>query len=271
MKDILRRESAPITDAAWDLIDEEATLVLKPNLSGRSIVDFSGPHGWELDSVNLGRLEVEQSEPLNGVHWGIRETHPLVEIRIPFKLKQMELDHVTRGSKDPDLTAVQDAARRAAIFEDMSIYSGFSEGGIEGIGQSSPHDPVELADDPEAIVKAVGKAVEMLHFAGIGGPYALVLAPNYYHTLLQGTGKGFPLFKMVQDMVQGKVSWSLGIDGGLLISTRGGDYELTVGQDLSIGYHAHTTQDIELYVTESFTFRVLEPLAAVVLSGTAEE
>lgn len=271
MNDILRRELAPITDAAWGLIDEQAALVLKPNLSARSVVDFSGPHGWELSSVNLGRIEIEQGEPLNGVHWALRETQPLIEIRIAFKLKQMELDFVNRGCKDPDLTAVQDAARRAAIFEDMAVYNGFGEGGIEGIAQSSPHDPVELSDDPEEIMKSVVQGVETLHVAGIGGPYGLVLAPNYYHVLLQGTGKGYPLFRMVQDMVQGKISWSLGIDGGLLISTRGGDYELTVGQDLCIGYHMHTTHEIELYLSESFTFRVLEPLAAVVLSGTAEE
>jgi uncharacterized linocin/CFP29 family protein len=269
MNDILRRQLAPISDAAWGLIDQQALQVLKPNLSARAVVDFSGPHGWELGAVNLGRVEIEQGEPLNGVSWGLRENLPLIEIRIPFKLNQMELDSVTRGSRDPDLSAVQDAARRAAIFEDMAVYGGFEEGGIEGIAGATPHDRVELSEDPEEIVKAVAKAVEMLHLTGIGGPYALVLAPRQYHSLLQSTKTGFPLYQVVKDMVQGKIAWSLGIEGGLLISNRGGDYEITVGQDLAIGYRLHTKEEVELYMTESFTFRVLEPLAAVVLSGPA--
>ena len=51
------------------------------------------------------------------------------------------------------------------------------------------------------------------------------------------------------------------IQGGVLLSVRGGDYELTVGQDLSIGYADHDRHTVELYLTESFTFRVLEPRA----------
>lgn len=269
MNDILRRQLAPITDAAWNLIDQQALHVLKPNLSARAIVDFSGPHGWELGAVNLGRVEIEQGEPFNGVSWGLRENLPLIEIRIPFNLNQMEIDSVTRGSKDPDLSAVQDAARRAAVFEDMAVYNGFEEGGIEGIGQATPHDCVDLSDDPEEIVKAVAKAVQMLHLTGIGGPYALVLAPNQYHALLQSTQTGVPLYQLVKDMIQGKIAWSLGIEGGLLISTRGGDYEITVGQDLAIGYRLHTKDEVELYIAESFTFRVLEPLAAIVLASPA--
>lgn len=270
MNDILRRELAPVTDAAWDFIDHQALQVLKPNLSARSIVDFSGPHGWELGAVNLGRVEIEQGEPLNGVHWGLRENLPLIEIRIPFKLNQMELDFVNRGSKDPDLSAVQDAARRAAIFEDMAVYNGFKEAGIEGIAEATPHDRIELSDDAEEIEKAVAKAVEMLRLTGIGGPYALILALSQYHSLLQSTKTGYPLYKVAQEMVQGKITWSLALEGGLLVSTRGGDYEITVGQDLAIGYHLHTKEDVELYMTESFTFRVLEPLAAVVLASPTE-
>jgi len=50
-----------------------------------------------------------------------------------------------------------------------------------------------------------------------------------------------------------------------VLSRRGGDFELTVGQDLAIGYKQHDAKDVDLYYTESFTFRVLEPAAAVEL------
>ncbi len=51
----------------------------------------------------------------------------------------------------------------------------------------------------------------------------------------------------------------------VLLSVRRGDFALTVGQDLSIGYAFHEKHKVELYLTESFTFRVLEPAAAVYL------
>ena len=47
------------------------------------------------------------------------------------------------------------------------------------------------------------------------------------------------------------------------MSTRGGDLELILGQDLAIGYEAHTQDKVKLYFTESFTFRILEPAAVI--------
>jgi uncharacterized linocin/CFP29 family protein len=48
----------------------------------------------------------------------------------------------------------------------------------------------------------------------------------------------------------------------VVVARRGGDFELTVGQDWSIGYKGHDKENVDLYLTESFTFRVLEPAAA---------
>jgi uncharacterized linocin/CFP29 family protein len=39
--------------------------------------------------------------------------------------------------------------------------------------------------------------------------------------------------------------------------------ELTVGQDFAIGYHDHTTTEVNLFITESFTFQVVAPEALV--------
>lgn len=49
------------------------------------------------------------------------------------------------------------------------------------------------------------------------------------------------------------------------MSLRGGDFELAVGQDFSIGYLDHNAAKVRLYLEESFTFRVLSPEAAVPL------
>ena len=46
---------------------------------------------------------------------------------------------------------------------------------------------------------------------------------------------------------------------------RGGDYELYVGRDFSIGYLAHDADAVTLYIESSFTFLNNAPEAAVPL------
>jgi uncharacterized linocin/CFP29 family protein len=50
------------------------------------------------------------------------------------------------------------------------------------------------------------------------------------------------------------------------MSLRGGDFELTIGRDVSIGYRSHTDSAVRLYLIESMAFRVLTPEAAVALA-----
>jgi uncharacterized linocin/CFP29 family protein len=52
----------------------------------------------------------------------------------------------------------------------------------------------------------------------------------------------------------------------VVVSQRGGDFLLETGEDLSIGYDAHNADAVELYLLESFTFRVVTPEAAVALT-----
>jgi uncharacterized linocin/CFP29 family protein len=59
--------------------------------------------------------------------------------------------------------------------------------------------------------------------------------------------------------------WAPGIDGACVLSTRGGDFEMVVGRDVSIGYQAHDARTTSLYLIESFTFRLITPEAAVPL------
>ena len=76
--DLLKRKKAPITDEAWEQVDEEARRVLKLHLAGRKVVDFSGPHGWEHSASNLGRTAPLASAPCDGVSGLHRRVLPLV-------------------------------------------------------------------------------------------------------------------------------------------------------------------------------------------------
>jgi uncharacterized linocin/CFP29 family protein len=75
----------------------------------------------------------------------------------------------------------------------------------------------------------------------------------------------------VRQLVDGPIVWAPAADGAVVISLRGGDFELSVGQDFSIGYLDHTSTSVLLYLQESFTFQVLTPEAAVPLTYPAKE
>src|SRR3569623_2013451 len=181
--DLLKRQLAPITSEAWDQIDDEAKRVLALHLAGRKLVDFTGPHGWQLGGVNTGRLQQ------------------------------------------------------------------IAKGPVPEVGH------------------AIAEAKEVLRIAGVNGPYALAAGIESYDELIAAGEDGYPLQRRVEENLGvTPIVWAPALRGGaVLMSTRGGDYELTVGQDLSIGYAGATRDEVELYITESFTFRVLEDKAAIFL------
>ncbi len=261
--DLLKRELAPILPEAWKLIDAEATRVLRLNLAGRKLVDFKGPLGWKCGAVNTGRLRLFEVQLVPGVSAGIRVVQPLVEVRTPMLLDTLELDIVARGADDPDLSSVVLAAERAARVEDHAIFNGYPEASIAGILPSSPHAPIRVgsaAQWPEAVVRAK----EVLRAAGISGPYALALGPAVYDELSAASEEGYPIRKRIErQLIEGPFVRAPAVNGAVLMSVRGGDFELTVGEDMSIGFASFERSKIELYLTESFTFRVLTPAAAV--------
>jgi len=65
--------------------------------------------------------------------------------------------------------------------------------------------------------------------------------------------------------VKDKIIWAPAIEGAFVLTTRGGDFELHLGQDLSIGYLSHTDTSVRLYLQETFTFLLQTAEASVVL------
>ncbi|MCW5834405.1 MAG: bacteriocin family protein [Labilithrix sp.] len=268
--DLLKRNLAPILPEAWKLVDEEAARVLRLLLAGRKIVDFEGPFGWTYAAVNTGKLKLLEHAPLPDVGIGMREVQPLVEVRVPIKLSIMDLDTVARGAEDPDLEPVVQAAEKIALVEDNAVFNGFASAGIKGILESSPHAPLALSPNVLDLPKSIVDAKETLRRAGVAGPYVLVLGAALHDQVFSATDEGHPLAKRIeQQLVDRPIVRAEAVNGAAVLSLRGGDYELYVGQDLSIGYAYHTKDEVELYLTESFTFRVLEPAAAVRLTSVA--
>ena len=262
----LLRELAPITDAAWEELEEEARQHLTVHLAARKLVDFSGPHGWERSATNLGRTDPLSPAPVEGVDARRRRVLPLVETRAWFSLSRAELELVDKGAVDVDLDPLDDAARRIALAENTAVFRGWAAAGISGIAAESPHDALPLTEDMNACPDQVAAAVETLMSNGIEGPYGLALAPDVYKRVVETTERGgYLLFDHLRKITGGPLVWAPGVDGALVVSLRGGDFLLECGQDLAIGYHAHDADSVHLYLVESFSFRVATPEAAVAL------
>jgi uncharacterized linocin/CFP29 family protein len=181
-------------------------------------------------------------------------------------VSRAELDAIDRGARDPDLDTVTAAAREIAIAEDRSIFHGYQAAQITGICQARRNVSVPLGSSHADYPGAVSTALTRLRDEGVEGPFAVVLNEQLYKDLASRTDGGYPILSHVQRLIDGEIVWAPGLDGGLVISLRGGDFELTVGQDFSVGYLDHNSERVRLYIEESFTFLILTEQAAIPLS-----
>jgi uncharacterized linocin/CFP29 family protein len=262
----LLREHAPITGSGWELLDSEARERLAPALAARKLVDFAGPRGWQHSATNLGRVKEIADPPGKGVSGAQRQVLALVELRAPFSISRAELAAADRGAEDADLAALDAAAHGIAVAENAAVFHGWKAAGITGIVESSPHDAIELGEDCERYPRHVAKAVDVLLSAGVEGPYGLALGPEAHTRVLETSEHGgYPLLEHLREVVGGPLVWSPGLEGAAVLSTRGGDFLLESGEDLSIGYESHDADAVHLYLEESISFRVATPEAAVAL------
>ena len=262
--DILKQALAPIPDAAWEQIREEAVRVLRSQLTARKVVDVRGPRGLDCAAVGVGHLDIAQAPAAEGIRYGVHRVQPLIELRAAFELGIWTLDDAERGARDLDLEPLTLAAKRVARFEDQAVFHGFPEARIPGLFSSSAHDAIKLGPDASSYPEAVARAMVAMQDSGVGGPYAVVFGPQAFEVLASECHNCEPLVH-VEKLVGGPVHVSPVVEGGFLLSTRGGDFELTLGQDTSIGYETHDAHKVRLYLVESFTFRILDARAVAPL------
>ncbi|MFE3499791.1 family 1 encapsulin nanocompartment shell protein [Kitasatospora sp. NPDC059160] len=262
----LHRELAPVSAAAWEEIEEEARQTFKLHVAGRRVVDLDGPDGPTLAAVGTGHLTTIDP-PLDGVQAHARTSRPVVELRVPFTVSRSAVDDVERGSRDSDWQPVKDAARTLARAEDRTVFDGYPAARIEGIRADSTNPPVQLPPDVREYPEAVSQALTALRLAGVGGPYALLLGADAYTAVNETSDHGYPVASHIARLLDGDIIWAPAIEGAFLLSTRGGDFELHLGQDVSVGYLSHDGDSVRLYLQESLTFSVYTGEAAVALTA----
>lgn len=265
--DLLKRELAPIPAEAWTEIDAQATRSLKALLSARKVVDVSGPMGPNFPGVAEGRLDHPPKQPGKGISYGIHKVHHLVETRVPFELDIHEMDNVVRGAKDVDLAKLEEAAKKIALFEESVVYHGLPEANIRGLKLCTGDECLTIGSQPEQLLEAVAEGITLFSSRAVEGPYAFVVGPKLW-SRMSAHLQGYPVKMQAENILGGPVVLSPYLSGkseneAFMVSQRGGDLELILGQDLAIGYEKHNQEKVSLYYTESFTFRILEPAAVI--------
>lgn len=254
--DMLKRTLAPLTEKAWDEIEKRAAEVLKTHLSARKVVEVDGPKGWDFSAISKGRLELV-SEQNGEVTTGVHSVQPLIETRIPFELDRWEMDNINRGAQDIDLGPLEKAADKIASFEEEAVYNGYQKGHIKGLVEMARHT-MPFGKDTDDIMNSISKGVLKLRDSYSAGPYTLVVGEvgwEYVNTILNG----YPLKNAIESLLGTEIVYTKNLDGCVLVPYNSPDLQLTIGQDFSIGYESHDNKKVKLFITESFTFRVLDP------------
>jgi len=264
----LHRELAPISESAWAQIEEEAMRTLKRYLAGRRVVDVKGPGGGGLAAVGTGHLHMVEA-PGEGIIARQREVKALVELRVAFELERQAIDDVERGANDSDWEPLKRAAKRIAFAEDRAIFEGYPVAGIQGIRQGTSNPVITLPADVLKYPDAIAEALSQLRLVGVNGPYSVVLGADAYTALSEASDHGYPVIQHIQRLVNEEIIWAPAIAGAFILTTRGGDFNLHIGQDLSIGYSTHSDKTVTLYLQETLTFLLLTAEAAVALTPAA--
>ena len=252
--DFLKKELAPISEKVWEEIENRAREVLTTQLSARRFVRVIGPIGKEKGGVNTGRLELHKKDDLN---YGVYQTQPFVENRITFKLSRWELDNFERGARDIDYTNLDEALKKAAKFEDEAIYFGLEEACIVGLFQDEKQT-IDFGKTEQETIKNLMYGVSKLRNTGFSkGPYALVVGlEKFIYLNMVNLNDSFA--KRLEKILGMPIIVSNNITGALLLPYDNENIELTLGEDFSLGYQGHSNQEVELFVTETFTFRILD-------------
>jgi uncharacterized linocin/CFP29 family protein len=264
----LHRELAPISEAAWAEIEEEASRTLKRYLAARRVVDVAEAGGTALSAVGTGHLR-DIAAPGGGMVARQRVVKPLVELRVPFELERQAINDVERGAQDSDWQPLKDAAERIAVAEDRAVFDGYAAADIQGIRQGTSNPVLTLPTNVTDYPGAIAQALTQLRLVGVNGPYSVLFGADAYRALSAADDHGYPVLQHIKLLLNQEIIWAPAIAGAVVLTTRGGDFDLRIGQDISIGYLGHSDTAVRLYLQETFTFLMLTAEASVSLVAGA--
>ena len=194
----------------------------------------------------------------------LRKVLPLTELRTEFSVSRAELLDADRGAEDVDLDDLMSAARRIAIAENVAVFHGWEEAGHRR-DHRRVHPRLDPARDRLRRLPEPGRKGRRVPARG---RRQRTLWPRPRTCRLHGVVEttehgGLVVFDHLRQILGGPIVWAPGVEGAVVVSMRGGDFLFESGEDLSVGYSSHDAEHVDLYLEESFTFRVVVPEAAV--------
>ncbi len=151
--------------------------------------------------------------------------------------------------------------------EDRAVFEGNAAAQIQAIRQATSNPIGALPDDPRSYPRAMAEAISQLRLVGVNGPYRAVLSADAYTAVSETSDYGYPVLDHIRRLVSEEIVWAPAIAGAFVMTARGGDFALYLGQDVSLGYLSHTERSVRLYVQETLTFVVFTAEAAVAIGG----
>jgi uncharacterized linocin/CFP29 family protein len=265
MMDYLRRHAAPVSEQVWKALDEAIVQAARHVLAGRRIATFDGPHGWEHIAARLGTMTPCRSPEGQAVVC-VPDVVLLLEVRVDFSLPWSSIEVFERGAPVLDTAPAEAAARELALAEDRVVFYGDPAGQGFLAGSKSPRVHAGDWARPGQVLGDLVKAVETLDSAGVPGPYEAVLSPSRYYAYLQaGDDSGYPTPRQLRDVLAAVHRSPVLREAGAVFSTRGSDFVITVGGDLSAGYRLHDRDAVHLFCLETVAPQAVTPEAVCVL------
>ena len=182
----LYRELAPVSDDAWEQIEDEAKSRLVTYLAARKLVDLSRvrtggttrPPTWAGSTRWPARPKASAAAqrrvlPAGRTAGGVQRVARGARRRRPRRRTTSSCPNSTRP------------CARSRWPRTSASSTGTPRRGSSGITERSSHPPLTIEEDMEHYPTVVAQAADVLRQAGIGGPYGLAIGPEIYTGIVE--------------------------------------------------------------------------------------
>jgi uncharacterized linocin/CFP29 family protein len=253
-----------LSDRVWAALDEAVVGAARHVLAARRVATFDGPKGWDHVAVPSGTAKRCETKEGKAEVW-IADLVVLAEIRAAFSLPWPVIEAFERGGPALDTAGAEAAAREVALAEDRLVFHG------EPLGSgflTTKARRVAAGDwaKPGRLVRDMLQAAQTLDDLGLPGPYRALLAPAAYYDYHQAVVEGgYPATRQLKEIIAGVHRCAVLRQRGAVFSSREGDFLVTVGGDLTVGYRIHDREGVHLFCAETVAGQALTPEAVCVL------
>lgn len=257
-----------LSDDVIERVHSRAIERARAMLTARRVLDFEGPLGAGIESLEVGAVH---HEPLGetGAKVSARRAIPIPRLYSTFVMPERELEGAMSLGLPLDTSPAEDAAEEVALAEEHVVYHGVRELGIEGILHHSSTHRVPLSDwaTPGGAIGDVIQAADKLDAARINGPFALVLAPSLYNQLFRKyEGSDVLALDHLRRLASGGIFKSHVLDEvGVLLSPDLGP--IVCAEDLSVSFLEVRESTLRFLVSSAVVVRLDDPGAACVLGA----